>query len=105
MRGVEDSDEDAPTHSGGTIYIRAGLYQLLHPVVLDGLSRVRILGDGDASELLRRGMEAQNNRPAAVRARRALLAVAEEDFHWWKKPLANDEEDDDSVPEVPGTTI
>ncbi len=51
MRGVEDSDEDAPTHSGGTIYIRAGLYQLLHPVVLDGLSRVRILGDGDASEL------------------------------------------------------
>ena len=62
-------------------------------------------GDGDASELLRRGMEAQNNRPAAVRARRALLAVAEEDFHWWKKPLANDEEDDDSVPEVPGTTI
>ena len=62
-------------------------------------------GDGDASELLRRGLEAQNNRPAAVRARRALLAVAEEDFHWWKKPLANDEEDDDSVPEVPGTTI
>ena len=62
-------------------------------------------GDGDATELLRRGMEAQNNRPAAVRARRALLAVAEEDFHWWKKPLANDEEDDDSVPEVPGTTI
>ena len=62
-------------------------------------------GDGDASELLRRGMEAQNNRPAAVRARRALLAVAEEDFHWWKKPLANDAEDDDSVPEVPGTTI
>ena len=62
-------------------------------------------GDGDASELLRRGLEAQNNRPAAVRARRALLAVAEEEFHWWKKPLANDEEDDDSVPEVPGTTI
>ena len=63
-------------------------------------------GDGDATELLRRGMEAQNNRPAAVRARRALLAVAEEEFHWWKKPLAaNDEEDDDSVPEVPGTTI
>jgi hypothetical protein len=62
-------------------------------------------GDGDATELLRRGLEAQNNRPAAVRARRALLAVAEEDFHWWKKPLANDEEDDDSVPEVPGTTI
>ena len=62
-------------------------------------------GDGDASELLRRGLEAQNNRPAAVRARRALLAVAEEDFHWWKKPLANDEEDDDSVPEVPGTTV
>ena len=62
-------------------------------------------GDGDASELLRRGMEAQNNRPASVRARRALLAVAEEDFHWWKKPLANDEDDDDSVPEVPGTTI
>ena len=62
-------------------------------------------GDGDASELLRRGLEAQNNRPAAVRARRALLAVAEEDFHWWKKPLVNDEEDDDSVPEVPGTTI
>ena len=62
-------------------------------------------GDGDASELLRRGMEAQNNRPAAVRARRALLAVAEEDFHWWKKPLATDEDDDDSVPEVPGTTI
>ena len=59
-------------------------------------------GDGDATELLRRGMEAQNNRPAAVRARRALLAVAEEDFHWWKKPLANDAEDDDSVPEVPG---
>jgi hypothetical protein len=62
-------------------------------------------GDGDATELLRRGLEAQNNRPAAVRASRALLAVAEEDFHWWKKPLANDEEDDDSVPEVPGTTI
>ena len=62
-------------------------------------------GDGDATELLRRGMEAQNNRPAAVRARRALLAVAEEDFHWWKKPLATDEDDDDSVPEVPGTTI
>ena len=62
-------------------------------------------GDGDATELLRRGLEAQNNRPAAVRARRALLAVAEEEFHWWKKPLANDEEDDDSVPEVPGTTI
>jgi len=62
-------------------------------------------GDGDATELLRRGMEAQNNRPAAVRARRALLAVAEEAFHWWKKPLANEAEDDDSVPEVPGTTI
>ena len=79
--------------------------------VADGRpSAVRIFtelarGDGDASELLRRGLEAQNNRPAAVRARRALLAVAEEDFHWWKKPLANDEEDDDSVPEVPGTTI
>ena len=76
----------------------------------DRPSAVRIFtelarGDGDASELLRRGLEAQNNRPAAVRARRALLAVAEEDFHWWKKPLANDEEDDDSVPEVPGTTI
>ena len=79
--------------------------------VADGRpSAVRIFtelarGDGDASELLRRGLEAQNNRPAAVRARQALLAVAEEDFHWWKKPLANDEEDDDSVPEVPGTTI
>ena len=41
-----------------------------------------VLYDGDASELLRRGLEAQNNRPAAVRARRALLAVAEEEFHW-----------------------
>lgn len=42
-------------------------------------------GDGDASALLRRGLAAQGNRPAATRARRALLAVAEEDFHWWRE--------------------
>jgi len=41
-------------------------------------------GDGDAS-LLARGLAAQGNRPAATRARRALLAVAEEAFHWWRE--------------------
>ncbi|CAH0378435.1 unnamed protein product [Pelagomonas calceolata] len=93
----DEPDDDASDEGGGD-------------VADDRPSAVKIFtelarGDGDASELLRRGLEAQNNRPAAVRARRALLAVAEEDFHWWKKPLATDEEDDDSVPEVPGTTI
>ena len=38
--------------SGGTIYIRRGNYQLERPVILQGLSRVRILGDGDATELV-----------------------------------------------------
>ncbi|WP_437942629.1 hypothetical protein [Sorangium sp. So ce341] len=36
---------------GGTVYIRAGSYTLERPVVLDGLSNVRILGDGPASVL------------------------------------------------------
>ncbi|HND29010.1 MAG TPA: hypothetical protein PLA94_03390, partial [Myxococcota bacterium] len=38
--------------SGGTIYIRRGNYQLERPVILQSLSRVRILGDGDATELV-----------------------------------------------------
>lgn len=36
---------------GGTIYIRAGSYQLEHTVLIQGRSDVRILGDGDASQL------------------------------------------------------
>ncbi len=36
---------------GGTIYIRAGTYVLEHTVLLQGRSDVRILGDGDASQL------------------------------------------------------
>lgn len=37
---------------GGTIYVRAGRYRLEHPVLLRARSRTRILGDGDASELV-----------------------------------------------------
>lgn len=36
---------------GGTLYIRAGDYRLEKPVLLSGCSRLRILGDGDASAL------------------------------------------------------
>lgn len=39
----------------GTIYLRAGTYVLEHPVVLQGLSGVRILGDGAATRLEVRG--------------------------------------------------
>lgn len=34
---------------GGTLYLRAGTYTLERPVLLDGVSRVRIVGDGDAT--------------------------------------------------------
>ena len=37
--------------AGGTVYIRAGEYFLEHPVLLLGKSRVRIIGDGDATVL------------------------------------------------------
>ncbi|MFV0524147.1 MAG: hypothetical protein ACK5RL_06585 [Acidimicrobiales bacterium] len=37
--------------AGGTVYLRAGVYTLEHPVVLQGLSGVRILGDGPATRL------------------------------------------------------
>jgi hypothetical protein len=36
---------------GGTVYLRAGTYRLEHPVLVRSRSRVRILGDGDATEL------------------------------------------------------
>lgn len=39
----------------GTIYLRAGTYVLEHPVVLQGLSGVRVLGDGPATRLEVRG--------------------------------------------------
>ncbi|HZI98123.1 MAG TPA: hypothetical protein VFD41_11440, partial [Actinomycetales bacterium] len=39
----------------GTIYLRAGTYVLEHPVVLQNLSGVRILGDGAATRLEVRG--------------------------------------------------
>lgn len=39
----------------GTIYLRAGTYVLEHPVVLQGLSGVRILGDGAGTRLEVRG--------------------------------------------------
>ncbi|WP_298460925.1 hypothetical protein [uncultured Cellulomonas sp.] len=39
----------------GTIYLRAGTYVLEHPVVLQGVSGVRILGDGAATRLEVRG--------------------------------------------------
>lgn len=39
----------------GTIYLRAGRYVLEHPVVLQNLSGVRILGDGPATRLEVRG--------------------------------------------------
>lgn len=37
---------------GGTLYIRAGAYSLEHPVLLQKVSGVHILGDGDASRLV-----------------------------------------------------
>jgi hypothetical protein len=37
--------------SGGTVYVRKGEYTLEHPVLLQGRSNVRILGDGDATTL------------------------------------------------------
>jgi hypothetical protein len=37
--------------AGGTIYIRAGRYKLEHPVLVRARNAVRILGDGDATEL------------------------------------------------------
>ncbi|MGS2617471.1 hypothetical protein ACVCAH_23535 [Micromonospora sp. LZ34] len=36
---------------GGTVYLRAGTYRLEHPVLVRGRSRVRILGDGDATRV------------------------------------------------------
>lgn len=36
---------------GGTLYVRAGDYRLEKPVLLSGCSRLRVLGDGDASQL------------------------------------------------------
>lgn len=36
---------------GGTLYIRAGEYRLEKPVLLSGCSRLRVLGDGEASRL------------------------------------------------------
>ncbi len=36
---------------GGTIYVRAGKYVLEHPVLLRAAGNIRIIGDGDASEL------------------------------------------------------
>jgi hypothetical protein len=40
---------------GGSIFIRAGRYQLEHPVLVRSISSVRILGDGDATVLDARG--------------------------------------------------
>ena len=40
---------------GGSIFIRAGQYQLEHPVLVRGASSLRILGDGDATVLDVRG--------------------------------------------------
>ncbi|HSR96261.1 MAG TPA: DUF6519 domain-containing protein, partial [Kofleriaceae bacterium] len=40
---------------GGSIFIRTGNYQLEHPVLVRGISSVRILGDGDATVLDVRG--------------------------------------------------
>jgi len=40
---------------GGSIFIRSGQYQLEHPVLVRGMSSVRILGDGDATVLDVRG--------------------------------------------------
>ncbi len=37
--------------AGGTIYLRAGVYTLEHPILLHGRSDLRILGDGDATRL------------------------------------------------------
>jgi hypothetical protein len=37
--------------AGGAIYVRAGDYRLEHPVLVQGRSKVRVLGDGDASAL------------------------------------------------------
>ncbi|HZH03294.1 MAG TPA: hypothetical protein VEY30_05885, partial [Myxococcaceae bacterium] len=37
--------------AGGSIYIRAGQYDLEHPVLLRGLSSLLLLGDGDATQL------------------------------------------------------
>jgi hypothetical protein len=37
--------------SGGTLYIRAGNYVLERPVLVDTMSRVRIVGDGDATRI------------------------------------------------------
>lgn len=38
--------------NGGTIYVRAGSYKLEHSVLVQGRSKVRIMGDGDATELV-----------------------------------------------------
>jgi hypothetical protein len=38
--------------AGGTIYVRAGRYFLEHPVLIRGRGRIRIVGDGDATELV-----------------------------------------------------
>ncbi|MCB9947526.1 MAG: hypothetical protein H6842_06840 [Rhodospirillaceae bacterium] len=37
--------------AGGTIYVRAGVYSLEHPVLVHGRSDLHILGDGDATRL------------------------------------------------------
>lgn len=37
---------------GGTIYIRAGRYELEHTVLVQGRNRVRIIGDGDATHMV-----------------------------------------------------
>ena len=39
------------TPGGGTLYIRAGVYELERPILVDHLSSVRILGDGDATQI------------------------------------------------------
>ncbi|MES2639542.1 MAG: DUF6519 domain-containing protein [Myxococcota bacterium] len=44
--------QEAPADAGGTIYIRRGRYRLEHPVVIAGLKHVRILGEGEGTELL-----------------------------------------------------
>jgi hypothetical protein len=37
--------------TGGTLYVRAGAYVLERPILIEGMSRVRIVGDGDGTLL------------------------------------------------------